>query len=47
MVFVPKFVSFDCYGNLINLEMGLTAKTISQDRVPAARMPAFLDSFRA
>ena len=47
MIFKPKFISFDCYGTLINFEMGPTAKVLFKDRVPAERMPAFLDSFRA
>ena len=46
MSYQPKFISFDCYGTLINFEMGPTAKRIFEDRVPAERMPAFLDSFR-
>lgn len=46
MTYKPKFISFDCYGTLINFEMGPTAKRIFEDRVPADRMPAFLDSFR-
>ena len=47
MTFKPKFISFDCYGTLINFEMGPTAKVLFKDRVPAERMPAFLESFRA
>ena len=47
MTFKPKFISFDCYGTLINFEMGPTARRLFADRVPAERMPAFLDSFRA
>ena len=47
MTFKPKFISFDCYGTLINFEMGPTAKRLFTDRVQAGRMPAFLDSFRA
>jgi 2-haloacid dehalogenase len=47
MIFKPKFISFDCYGTLINFEMGPTAKVLFNDRVSADRMPAFLDSFRA
>jgi 2-haloacid dehalogenase len=43
----PKFISFDCYGTLINFEMGPTARSLFHGRVPAERMPAFLDSFRA
>jgi 2-haloacid dehalogenase len=46
MTYKPKFISFDCYGTLINFEMGPTAKKIFEDRVPTDRMPAFLDSFR-
>lgn len=42
----PKFISFDCYGTLINFEMGPTARALFADRVPAARMQAFLDSFK-
>ena len=47
MIFKPKFISFDCYGTLINFEMGPTARVLFKDRVSADRMPAFLDSFRA
>lgn len=47
MILKPKFISFDCYGTLINFEMGPTAKGIFEDRVPGDRMAAFLDSFRA
>ncbi|GKS84580.1 haloacid dehalogenase type II [Acidovorax sp. SUPP1855] len=47
MIFKPRFISFDCYGTLINFEMGPTAKVLFKDRVAADRMPAFLDSFRA
>jgi len=46
MIFKPKFISFDCYGTLINFEMGPTARTLFADRVTEERMPAFLDSFR-
>jgi 2-haloacid dehalogenase len=47
MTFRPKFISFDCYGTLINFQMGPTAKNLFKDRVPASRMQAFLDSFKA
>ena len=47
MAFKPKFISFDCYGTLINVEMGPAPKVLFKDRGPAERMPAFLDSFRA
>ena len=46
MIFKPKFISFDCYGTLINFEMGPTAKTLFTDRVSENEMPAFLESFR-
>jgi 2-haloacid dehalogenase len=47
MIFKPKFISFDCYGTLINFEMGPAAKRLFAERVPSGRMPAFIDSFRA
>jgi len=46
MTFKPKYISFDCYGTLINFEMGPTARMLFADRVDEKRMPAFLDSFR-
>jgi 2-haloacid dehalogenase len=46
VTYKPKFISFDCYGTLINFEMGPTEKKLFEDRVPSERMPAFLDSFR-
>jgi len=45
VTYKPKFISFDCYGTLINFEMGPTAKKLFEDRVPTDRMPAFLHSF--
>ena len=39
-----QIISFDRYGTLINFETGTTAKVLFKDRVPADRMPAFLDS---
>jgi 2-haloacid dehalogenase len=47
MIFRPGFISFDCYGTLIDFEMGPTARNLFEGRVPAGRMAAFLDSFRA
>jgi len=47
VAFNPRFISFDCYGTLIDFAMGPAAKAWFEDRVPAGRMPAFLDSFRA
>ena len=47
MAFNPRFISFDCYGTLIDFAMGPAAKALFEDRVPADRMPAFLNNFRA
>jgi 2-haloacid dehalogenase len=47
VAFKPRFISFDCYGTLIDFAMGPAAKALFEDRVPTERMPAFLDSFRA
>jgi 2-haloacid dehalogenase len=47
VAFRPRFISFDCYGTLIDFAMGPTARALFEDRVPAVRMAAFLDSFRA
>ena len=47
MPFKPRFISFDRYGTLNDFEMGPTAHRLFRDRVPSARMPAFLDSFPA
>ncbi|MBR9791492.1 MAG: haloacid dehalogenase type II [Gammaproteobacteria bacterium] len=46
MSYKPSFISFDCYGTLINFEMGPTAKKLFNDRVSADVMPMFLESFR-
>lgn len=40
MTFKPEFISFDCYGTLIDFEMGPAAKVLFKDRVPAERMQA-------
>ncbi|PTQ12121.1 haloacid dehalogenase type II [Sphingomonas oleivorans] len=45
-MFRPKYISFDCYGTMINFEMGPTARRLYADRVPDERMDAFCDSFR-
>ncbi|WP_157218559.1 haloacid dehalogenase type II [Flavisphingomonas formosensis] len=47
MTFRPDFISFDCYGTLINFEMGPTAEKLFADRVDPQRMAAFLASFKA
>ncbi|MBB2925743.1 haloacid dehalogenase type II [Paraburkholderia silvatlantica] len=46
-LFQPKFITFDCYGTLINFEMAPAATALYQDRVPAGKMRAFTDAFAA
>ncbi len=46
-MFRPKYISFDCYGTMINFIMGPTAREIFADRVEPAKMDAFLNAFRA
>jgi len=45
-MFQPKFISFDCYGTIINFAMGPTARTLFADRVKPEDMDAFVESFR-
>lgn len=45
-MFRPKYISFDCYGTMINFIMGPTAREIFADRVSEEKMDAFLESFR-
>lgn len=45
-MFRPKFISFDCYGTMINFIMGPTAREIFADRVDPSEMEPFLASFR-
>ncbi len=47
MTFRPKYISFDCYGTLIDYKPNDMARAIFADRVPAARMPQFLADFTA
>ena len=39
---MERWASFDCYGTLINFEMGPTAKVLFKDRMSAERMPGGL-----
>ena len=41
MEYKPNTLSLDCYGTLINFEMGPTTKSIIEERAQAERMPAF------
>lgn len=47
MTFRPKYISFDCYGTLINYEAGEMARVIFADRITPERMPQFLADFTA
>ena len=38
-----KFLTFDCYGTLVNFQMGRTLRAVLGERLPAARVDAFLD----
>ncbi|CAM3445896.1 haloacid dehalogenase, type II [Rouxiella silvae] len=44
-VFKPKFITFDCYGTLINFDMAGAASAIFADRVIADQMLAFTTDF--
>jgi len=46
-VFRPKFITFDCYGTLINFRMSALARELFPDRVPAQHMDAFCKDFSA
>lgn len=41
----PKYVSFDCYGTLINFEIASVTKRIVGDQVADQDWPVFLRSF--
>ncbi len=45
MTFRPKYISFDCYGTLINYRPNDMAREIFADRIKAADMPQFLVDF--
>ena len=45
MTFRPRYITFDCYGTLTNFRMADVAREMYADRVPAARMDAFLKDF--
>ncbi len=44
-VFKPKYITFDCYGTLINFDMAGAAATLFADRVSAEKMTAFTTDF--
>ncbi len=45
--FRPKYITFDCYGTLINFAMTDVARELFRDRVDPARMAAFTTDFAA
>ncbi len=44
-VFKPKYITFDCYGTLINFDMAGAAAAVFADRVSPDRMEAFTTDF--
>ncbi|PLR37454.1 haloacid dehalogenase type II [Chimaeribacter coloradensis] len=46
-LFKPKYITFDCYGTLINFDMAGAAKATFADRVSEEGMPAFVRDFAA
>ncbi|MCU5772539.1 haloacid dehalogenase type II [Erwiniaceae bacterium BAC15a-03b] len=44
-VFKPKYITFDCYGTLINFDMAGAAAAIFVDRVSPGQMAAFTTDF--
>lgn len=43
----PKFITFDCYGTLINFEMAPVARQVYADRLSGEAMEAFCRDFSA
>lgn len=41
----PKYITFDCYGTLIDFQMGPTARKLYADRVQGAAMDQFVKDF--
>jgi 2-haloacid dehalogenase len=44
--FRPEYISFDCYGTLINYQIEPTTRHMLAGRVPEQQMPAFMRDFR-
>ena len=47
MEFRPKYISFDCYGTLIDFQIGNLTKRLFVTQIDTARMAAFLTDFSA
>lgn len=45
-IFKPKYITFDCYGTLINFDMAGAARAQYRGKVSEAHMPGFVESFR-
>jgi 2-haloacid dehalogenase len=45
--FRPKYITFDCYGTLINFRMADMARKFFPDRIPAESMEQFVKDFAA
>jgi 2-haloacid dehalogenase len=45
--FRPKYITFDCYGTLINFQMSPMTRTLFADRLPPDRLQAFTTDFSA
>jgi 2-haloacid dehalogenase len=45
--FRPKYISFDCYGTLINFEIGVMTKNLLAGQIAEVQMSAFLADFSA
>ena len=44
--FRPEYISFDCYGTLINYQIEPTTRHLLAGRVPEEQMPLFMRDFR-
>src|SRR4029434_3110448 len=45
--FRPKYLTFDCYGTLIDFQMSTMMRTMFADRIAPDRMQAFTTDFSA
>ncbi|MCZ7467361.1 haloacid dehalogenase type II [Rhizobium rhizogenes] len=46
-IFRPKYISFDCYGTLINFQMAEAARDLYGDRLDETQMQQFIKNFSA
>ena len=47
MTFRPRYITFDCYGTLIDFQMHTVTRTLLADRLDPGRMSRFLADFSA